>query len=266
MVRVTINRLRKMKQNGEKIAMMTAYDYTSAQIVERAGVPIILVGDSLGQVVLGYETTLPVSMDEMLHHVRAVVRGSTDAHVVVDMPFLSYQADAAEAVRNAGRLLKEGGAQSVKLEGGERLAGTISRIVGAGIPVMGHIGLMPQAVNQMSGYRVQGRSDEDAARLMRDAVAVEEAGVYAIVIESVPAPLARSITERVGVPTIGIGAGVHCDGQVQVLHDLLGLYTDFVPKHTRRYADLGRPAVEAVSAYVEDVRSGAFPTTTESFK
>ena len=254
-----------MKNRGERIAMMTAYDYTSAQIVERAGVPIILVGDSLGHVILGYETTLPVSMDEMLHHVRAVVRGSTEAHVVVDMPFLSYQADPAEAVRNAGRLLKEGGAQSVKLEGGERLAGTISRITGAGIPVMGHIGLMPQAVNQVGGYRVQGRSDEDAARLMRDAVALEEAGAYAIVIESVPAPLARSITERIGVPTIGIGAGVHCDGQVQVLHDLLGLYTDFVPKHTRRYAELGSQAVEAVLAYVDDVRSGAFPTDAQSF-
>ncbi len=265
-MRVTISRLRKMKQRGERIAMMTAYDYTSAQIVERAGVPIILVGDSLGQVVLGYGTTLPVSMDEMLHHVRAVVRGSTDAHVVVDMPFLSYQADAAEAVRNAGRLLKEGGAQSVKLEGEERLAGTISRIVDVGIPVMGHIGLTPQSVNQLSGYRVQGRSDADAARLMKDAEALEEAGVYAIVIESVPAPLARSITETAGVPTIGIGAGAHCDGQVQVLHDLLGLYTDFIPKHTRRYAELGRLAVEAVSAYVEDVQSGAFPTDAESFR
>ena len=245
--------------------MMTAYDYTSVQIVERAGVPIVLVGDSLGQVVLGYETTLPVTVDEMLHHVRAVVRGSAEVHVVVDMPFLSYQADVAEAVRSAGRLLKEGGAQSVKLEGGKRLAGTISRIVDAGIPVMGHIGLTPQAVNQIGGYRVQGRSDEDAARLMEDAAALEEAGVYAIVIESVPVPLARSITERAGVPTIGIGAGVHCDGQVQVLHDLLGLYTDFVPRHTRRYADLGGLAVEAVSAYVEDVRSGAFPTDAESF-
>ena len=264
-MRVTIRRLRDMKQRGEKIAMMTAYDYTSAQIVDRAGVPVILVGDSLGQVVLGYETTLPVSMDEMIHHARAVVRGSGNAHVVVDMPFLSYQADDAEAVRNAGRLLKESGAQSVKLEGGARLAGTIGRIVQAGIPVMGHIGLMPQAVNQIGGYRVQGRSDADAARLAADAAALEGAGVYAIVIESVPAPLAVSITERAGVPTIGIGAGVHCDGQVQVLHDLLGLYTDFVPKHARRYAELGRLAGEAVSAYAEDVRSGAFPTDAESF-
>lgn len=264
-MRVTIRRLRDMKRRGEKIAMMTAYDYTSAQIVERAGVPVILVGDSLGQVVLGYETTVPVSMDEMVHHARAVVRGSSDAHVVVDMPFLSYQADAAEAVRNAGRLLKEGGVQSVKLEGGARLARTVRRIVDAGIPVMGHVGLTPQSVNQLGGYRVQGRSDDEAARLMEDARALEEAGAYAIVIESVPASLARAITERAGVPTIGIGAGLHCDGQVQVLHDLLGLYTDFVPKHARRYAELGRLAGEAVSAYVEDVQSGAFPTDAESF-
>ncbi len=264
-MRVTIRRLRDMKRRGEKIVMMTAYDYTSAQIVERASVPVILVGDSLGQVVLGYETTVPVSMDEMVHHARAVVRGSGDAHVVVDMPFLSYQADAAEAVRNAGRLLKEGGVQSVKLEGGARLARTVGRIVDAGIPVMGHVGLTPQSVNQLGGYRVQGRSDDEAARLMEDARALEEAGAYAIVIESVPASLARAITERAGVPTIGIGAGLHCDGQVQVLHDLLGLYTDFVPKHARRYAELGRLAGEAVSAYVEDVRSGAFPTDAESF-
>ena len=264
-MRVTIRRLRDMKRRGEKIAMMTAYDYTSAQIVERAGVPVILVGDSLGQVVLGYETTVPVSMDEMLHHARAVVRGSSDAHVVVDMPFLSYQADDAEAVRNAGRLLKEGGAQSVKLEGGARLARTVGRIVDAGIPVMGHVGLTPQSVNQLGGYRVQGRSDAEAARLMEDARALEEAGAYAIVIESVPASLVRAITERARVPTIGIGAGLHCDGQVQVLHDLLGLYTDFVPKHARRYAELGRLAGEAVSAYVEDVQSGAFPTDAESF-
>ncbi len=254
-----------MKQRGEKIAMMTAYDYTSAQIVESAGVPIILVGDSLGQVVLGYETTVPVSMDEMIHHVRAVVRGSRKAHIVADLPFLSYQADTAEAVRNAGRLLKEGGAQSVKLEGGEHAAATVDRIVSAGIPVMGHIGLTPQAVNQLGGYRIQGRTEDAAARLVRDALALEEAGAYALVLEGVTSITSQAVTARAAIPTIGIGAGTHCDGQVQVLHDLLGLYTDFAPKHARRYAELADIATDALARYVADVQSGAFPTESESF-
>ena len=254
-----------MKRRGEKIAMMTAYDYTSAQIVEGAGVPIILVGDTLGQVVLGYETTVPVSMDEMVHHVKAVVRGTSAAHVVADLPFLSYQADAAEAVRNAGRLLKEGGAQSVKLEGGEHVAATVERIVSAGIPVMGHIGLTPQAVNQLGGYRIQGRSEDAAAQLVRDAVALEEAGAFALVLEVVTSATSRSVTAKVSIPTIGIGAGTHCDGQVQVLHDLLGLYTDFAPKHARRYAELASIAGDAIAQYVDDVQSGAFPTEAESF-
>ena len=254
-----------MKRRGEKIAMMTAYDYTSAQIVESAGVPIILVGDSLGQVVLGYETTLPVNMAEMVHHVRAVVRGSRDAHIVADMPFLSYQADVAEAVRNAGRLLKEGGAQSVKLEGGEQVAATVERIVGAGIPVMGHIGLTPQAVNQLGGYRIQGRTEDAVSQLVRDAEAIESAGAYALVLEGVTTGTSHVVTSRVGIPTIGIGAGIHCDGQVQVLHDILGLYTNFVPKHAGRYAELARLATEALSQYVADVQSGDFPTENESF-
>ena len=254
-----------MKRRGEKIAMMTAYDYTSAQIVENAGIPIILVGDSLGQVVLGYETTVPVSMEEMLHHVRAVIRGSTNAHVVADLPFLSYQADAAEAVRNAGRLLKEGGAQSVKLEGGEHVAATVERIVTAGIPVMGHIGLTPQAVNQLGGYRVQGRTEDAAARLVRDARALENAGAYALVLEGVTTSTSKAVTDEVEVPTIGIGAGIHCDGQVQVLHDLLGLYTDFAPKHARRFAELSSIATDALKQFVAEVQSGAFPTETESF-
>ncbi len=254
-----------MKRRGEKIAMMTAYDYTSAQIVESAGVPIILVGDSLGQVVLGYETTLPVNMEEMVHHVRAVVRGSRDAHIVADMPFLSYQADVAEAVRNAGRLLKEGGAQSVKLEGGEQVAATVERIVGAGIPVMGHIGLTPQAVNQLGGYRIQGRTEDAVSQLVRDAEAIESAGAYALVLEGVTTGTSHAVTSRVGIPTIGIGAGIHCDGQVQVLHDILGLYTNFVPKHSGRYAELARLATAALSQYVADVQSGDFPTENESF-
>ncbi len=265
-MRVTIRDLRRMKRNGEKIPMITAYDYTSAQLVERAGIPLILVGDSLGQVVLGYDSTVPVTMDEMVHHIKTVVRGTQRAHVVGDLPFLSYHADVPEAIRNAGRLLKEGGAQSVKLEGGRSQAETVSRIVESGIPVMGHIGLTPQAVNQLGGYRVQGRSLKDAVRLMEDARALEEAGAYAIVLECVPAQLASMISERVGVPTIGIGAGVGCDGQVQVFHDMMGLYQDFVPKHARQYAQLGQTIVEATQDYVRDVQNERFPDDSESFK
>ena len=265
-MRVTIRDLRRMKRNGEKIPMITAYDYTSAQLVEQAGIPLILVGDSLGQVVLGYDSTVPVTMDEMVHHIKTVVRGTQRAHVVGDLPFLSYHADVPEAIRNAGRLLKEGGAQSVKLEGGRTQAETVSRIVESGIPVMGHIGLTPQAVNQLGGYRVQGRSLKDAVRLMEDARALEEAGAYAIVLECVPAQLARMITERVGVPTIGIGAGAGCDGQVQVFHDMMGLYQDFTPKHARQYAQLGQTIVEATRGYIQDVENERFPGDSESFK
>jgi 3-methyl-2-oxobutanoate hydroxymethyltransferase len=265
-MRVTIRDLSRMKRNGEKVPMITAYDYTSAQLVEQAGVPLILVGDSLGQVVLGYDSTVPVTMDEMVHHIKTVVRGTQRAHVVGDLPFLSYHADAPEAIRNAGRLLKEGGAQSVKLEGGRTQTETVSRIVESGIPVMGHIGLTPQAVNQLGGYRVQGRSLKDAVRLMEDARALEEAGAYAIVLECVPAQLAQMITERVGVPTIGIGAGAGCDGQVQVFHDMMGLYQDFTPKHARQYAQLGQTIVEATRSYVQDVESEQFPGDSESFK
>ena len=265
-MRVTIRDLRRMKRNGEKIPMITAYDYTSAQLVEQAGIPLILVGDSLGQVVLGYDSTVPVTMDDMVHHIKTVVRGAQRAHVVGDLPFLSYHADVPEAIRNAGRLLKEGGAQSVKLEGGRAQAETVSRIVESGIPVMGHIGLMPQAVNQLGGYRVQGRSLKDAVRLMEDARALEEAGAYAIVLECVPAQLARMITERVGVPTIGIGAGAGCDGQVQVFHDMMGLYQEFTPKHARQYAQLGQTIVEATLSYAQDVENERFPDDSESFK
>jgi 3-methyl-2-oxobutanoate hydroxymethyltransferase len=265
-MRVTISDLLEMKGRGEKIPILTAYDYTSAQLLEAAGIPLILVGDSLGQVVLGYDSTLPVTMEEMLHHIKAVVRGTKSAHVVGDMPFMSYQAESSDAVRNAGRMLQEGGAQSVKLEGGRQVAGTVIRIVESGIPVMGHIGLTPQAVNQLGGYKVQGRSIAEAVRLMEDARSLEEAGVYAIVLEGVPAPLASMITDRVAVPTIGIGAGVGCDGQVQVLHDFLGLYTDFVPKHARRFAELGKAIKVATEAYISEVREGAFPTEKQSYK
>ena len=264
-MRVTIRDLKDKKRRGEKIPMITAYDYTSAKILDDAGIPVLLVGDSLGQVVLGYDSTVPVTMDEMVHHTKAVVRGTRTAHVVADLPFLSYQADVAEAVRNAGRLLKEGGAQSVKLEGGCGMAETVRRIVQSGIPVMGHIGLTPQAVNQLGGYRVQGKSSKEAVRLMEDARALEEAGAYALVLESVPAPLSALITERVSIPTIGIGAGARCDGQVQVYHDIFGLFTDFVPKHARRYADLGEAISGAAGKYIADVQTGAFPTDQESY-
>ncbi len=264
-MRVTIRDLKDMKCRGEKIAMITAYDYTSAMIVEDAGIPVVLVGDTLGMVILGYDSTVPVTMDEMVHHIKAVVRGTQKAHIVGDMPFLSYHADAAEAVRNAGRLLKEGGAQSIKLEGGRHMAETVRRIVQSGIPVMGHIGLTPQAVNQLGGYRVQGKSSREAIEILEDARALEEAGAYAIVLECVPAPLAALITERLSIPTIGIGAGVHCDGQVQVFHDLLGLFSDFVPKHARRYANIGDEIKAAVAEYAGDVQTQAFPTDKESF-
>ncbi len=264
-MRTTIREIAALKRRGVPIAMITAYDYTSARIVEEAGVDIILVGDSLGQVVLGYDSTVPVTMDDMIHHIRSVVRGTEKVHVVGDLPFMSYQARRSEAVRNAGRLLKEAGAQSVKLEGGRYVAKTIKRIVRSGIPVMGHIGLTPQAVNQLGGYRIQGRTTKAATDLIRDATAVEEAGAYAIVLEGVPSQLAKIVTERLAIPTIGIGAGVHCDGQVQVFHDMMGLYTDFTPKHARKYAHLAELMNDAVSEYIRDVRVQSFPSEDESF-
>ncbi|HJO81554.1 MAG TPA: 3-methyl-2-oxobutanoate hydroxymethyltransferase [SAR202 cluster bacterium] len=264
-MRITIRDLKQMKRRGEKIPMITAYDYTSAKLLEQAGIPLMLVGDSLGQVVLGYDSTVPVTMDEMVHHVKTVVRGTEKAHIIGDMPFLSYHAEIPEAIRNAGRLLKDGGAQSVKLEGGQHMAETVSRIVKSGIPVMGHIGLTPQSVNQLGGYRVQGKSLSAAMDLMEDARVLEEAGAYAIVLECVPAQLAKLISERVKVPTIGIGAGVGCDGQVQIFHDFLGLFDDFVPKHARRYAELGEAIKNAATMYISDVQTEAFPTDKESF-
>jgi len=263
--RITINDLRATKRRGEKIAMITAYDFPSARLVEQAGVPLILVGDTLGMVLLGYETTIPVTMEDMLHHVKAVVRGTQRAFVVADMPFMSYQAGPEEALRNAGRFLQEGGAQAVKLEGGVVVADTVRRLVDAGIPVMGHIGLTPQSVHQFGGWKVQGKTHQAAIRLMNDALALERAGAFAVVLELVPAPLARLITKRLRIPTIGIGAGPDCDGQVQVYHDLLGLFEAFVPKHARRYANLADAVRDAVGAYVADVREGRFPTEEHSF-
>jgi 3-methyl-2-oxobutanoate hydroxymethyltransferase len=254
----TILDIQKMKTRGERIPMITAYDYTSAQIVDRAGIPMILVGDTLGMVVLGYPTTIPVTVDEIIHHTRAVVRGSQQALVIADMPFLSYTT-AEQAVHTAGRFLQEAGAHAVKLEGGVAVAPTVRRIVELGVPVMGHIGFTPQSEHQL-GRRVQGRRAEDARRLIEDALALEQAGAFAVVLELVPAELAREITARLRVPTIGIGAGPWCDGQVQVWHDLLGAYTDFVPRHSKRYANLAETIAAALQSYAADVREGTFPT------
>lgn len=257
--------LQRRKQRGEKVAVVTCYDYPSALLVDRAGVDVVLVGDSLGNAVLGYETTVPVTMEEMLHHAKAVSRGIRRALVVVDLPFLSYQISPEEALRNAGRMMKEGGVQAVKLEGGKSVAPTVERLVAAGIPVMGHIGLTPQSVNQLGGYRIQGRSETDAQRLLDDAQALANAGAFAIVLELVPATLAGKISESITIPTIGIGAGPDCDGQVLVFHDLLGLYPEQEFRHNRRYAEIGCAIRDAVGRYVEEVRSGAFPTAEHSY-
>ncbi len=264
-MRVTIQQIQEMKDRGERFAMLTAYEYATAKLLDAVGVPMLLVGDSLGIVVLGHETTLGVTMDDMVRHTRAVVRGTEHALVVADLPFLSYQVSADEAVRNAGRLLQEGSAQAVKLEGGTAVAETVRRIVAAGIPVMGHIGLTPQSVYQLGGYRVQGKTVEVASRLLEDADALEQAGAFAVVLEGMPSPLADRVTQRLRIPTIGIGAGPACDGQVQVIHDLLGLFTDFVPRHARRYAELGAQIQDAARRYAEDVRAGTFPSAKESF-
>jgi 3-methyl-2-oxobutanoate hydroxymethyltransferase len=265
MSRITVEDVRELKRRGEKIVMLTAYDYPSARLGEAAGVDMLLVGDSLGMVVLGYESTLAVTMEDMLHHVKPVVRGSERAMVVADMPFMSYQASLEEAMRNAGRFLQEAGAQAVKLEGGVYMAETVRRLVQVGIPVVGHIGLTPQSVNQLSGYKVQGRTPEAAERLVDDAVSLQQAGAFAVVLETIPSPLAELISRRLPIPTIGIGAGPGCDGQVQVWHDMLGLYTQFVPKHVKQFAQIGEAMKAAVSTYAAEVRGGIFPTGKESF-
>jgi 3-methyl-2-oxobutanoate hydroxymethyltransferase len=254
-----------MKEKGDKIVMLTAYDYATAKLVDEAGVPLILVGDSLGMVVLGYENTIPVTIEEMLHHTRAVVKGTQHALVVGDMPFMTYHTSVAEAMRNAGRFMQEGGAQAVKLEGGRNMAETVRQIVSCGIPVMGHIGLTPQSVHQLGGHRAQGRTPEAARQLLEDAQALEEAGAFAIVFEAIPAPLAKLITQKVAVPTIGIGAGRDCDGQVQVISDLLGLYTDFVPRHAKQYAKLADIIRGAVADYSAEVKAGSFPTPKHGY-
>ena len=264
MPRITIAEVRAMK-GKEKVPMLTAYDYTTAKLLDEAGVPLILVGDSLGMVMLGYESTIPVTMEEMLHHTRAVVRGSKRAMVIGDMPFMTYHISVAEALRNAARFIQEGGAQAVKLEGGEMMAETVHRLVSCGIPVMGHIGLTPQSALQI-GLKAQGRTPDEALRLVKDALALEQAGAFAIVLESVPFALAEFITQKVAIPTIGIGAGPGTDGQVQVIHDMLGSYTDFVPRHAKQYVKLADLIRKAVAEYAQEVKAGTFPTEAHSYK
>jgi 3-methyl-2-oxobutanoate hydroxymethyltransferase len=264
-MRVTITQIKEMKQKGDKIAMLTAYDYATAKLIDEAGIPLILVGDSLGMVVLGYGSTIPVTMDEMIHHTKAVVRGAAKALVIGDMPFMTYQVSFEDALRNAARFMQEGGVQAVKLEGGESMAEIVKRIVSCGIPVMGHIGLTPQSINQLGGFKVVGKTPEAAVRMLNDAIALDEAGAFGIVLECVPEPLSKLITERISVPTIGIGAGKYCDGQVQVISDLLGLYTDFVPKHAKQYAKLFEIIRKATADYIAEVQAGTFPTAKQSY-
>jgi 3-methyl-2-oxobutanoate hydroxymethyltransferase len=263
--KVTIHTLQKKKAAGDKIAMLTCYDATFARLLDDGGVDILLVGDSLGMVVQGHSTTLPVTLDEMIYHTRAVARGTRRAQVLGDLPFMSYQASISEAMHSAGRLMKEGGAEAVKLEGGAQHAELVSRLVATGIPVMGHIGLTPQSFHQMGGFKVQGREEGAAKRLVDDAKSLEQAGAYAIVLEGIPLELAAAITAAVEIPTIGIGAGPHCDGQVLVIYDLLGMNEEFKPKFVRRYENLSVRIRTAVDEYVSDVRSGAFPDEDESF-
>ncbi len=266
MKRLTVVDLLEKKRQGAKLAMLTAYDYPTALIVDRAGVDLVLVGDSLGMVVLGYETTLPVTVDDMVHHARAVMRGCRRALVVVDMPFLSYHAGTDRAVLNAGRIIQESGAQAVKVEGGAEVTPVIRALRVAGIPVMGHLGLTPQSVHALGGYRVQGQDLPSARRLLEDAARLEAAGAFAVVLEAVPAELAVMVTARLSIPTIGIGAGPGCDGQVLVTHDLLGLFDRFTPKFVRRYAELGALAEAAARTFVSDVASGAFPAAEHAHR
>jgi 3-methyl-2-oxobutanoate hydroxymethyltransferase len=254
-----------MKQAGERITMLTAYDASFARLLDQAQIDVLLVGDSLGMVVQGHDTTLPVTMDQMVYHCAAVARGAKRTHLVGDMPFGSYQAGADEAVKNAMRLVAEGGMEAVKLEGGADYCDVITRIVRAGVPVMGHIGLTPQSVHKMGGYVVQGRGEDKAARLLADARALEKAGCYSLILEAIPADLGAQITRSVGIPTIGIGAGVECDGQVLVVYDLLGMNPEFSPKFVKKYADLAQVIGDAAARYRDEVRAGAFPTAEHSF-
>jgi len=263
--KITVPHLIEMKKQGEKIACLTAYDWLFASLLDQAGLDVILVGDSAAMVFSGHETTLPISMDEMVYHTRCVSRGVKRALIVADMPFLSFQISPEETLRNAGRFLKEGGAEAVKIEGGRAVAETIRRLTGVGIPVMGHLGLTPQSIKAFGGYRIRGKENDESAELLEDAGILEKAGVFSIVLEKIPAALAKKITAAVSVPTIGIGAGQSCDGQILVTPDMLGLFEKFKPKFVRQYAKLGVGVIDAVSRYAEDVKKGRYPSQEESY-
>ncbi|MFQ6092963.1 MAG: 3-methyl-2-oxobutanoate hydroxymethyltransferase [bacterium] len=263
--RVTSSTIIEMKRRGEKIAVLTAYDFLTARMLDEVGIDMIIVGDSVSMVFAGHETTLPVTMDEMIYHTKAVSRGCRRPLIVGDMPFMSYQASLEDAIRNGGRFLQEGGAQAVKLEGGTEIVDTISRLVELGIPVMGHIGLTPQSIHKFGGYKVQGGTEESAQYLLDSAKLLEQAGAFSMVLEKIPAKVAEEITHAVSVPTIGIGAGVHCDGQVLVTHDMLGIFDLFRPKFVRRYAELAETMKGAFQLYIADVKAGTFPSEEESY-
>ena len=265
MMKNTVSTFREQKAKGEKISMLTAYDYSTAKLMDEAGINGILVGDSLGMVMLGYEDTLPVTMEDMIHHTAAVCRGAKNTLVVGDMPFMSYQVSVEEAVYNAGRLMKEGRCQAVKLEGGASVCPQIRAITNASIPVMAHIGLTPQSINDFGGFKVQGKSEEAAKKLLEDAKAVEEAGAFAVVLECVPAKLAELISKSISIPTIGIGAGAGCDGQILVYQDMLGLFSDFTPKFVKKYANVGEMMTQAFRDYIADVQEGSFPAPEHTF-
>ncbi|HKV84784.1 MAG TPA: 3-methyl-2-oxobutanoate hydroxymethyltransferase [Ktedonobacterales bacterium] len=264
MARVTPDQIRHMKARGERIPMLTAYDYPTAHILDEAGVPMLLVGDTMGMVVYGNDSTLPVTVDDIIRHTQAVVRGSKRALVIADLPFGAFQVSPQDTMRQVIRIMKEAGPQAVKLEGGVRSAESVRMLTDAGVPVMGHVGFTPQSVNVFGGFKVQGKTEGAARALLDDVAALEEAGVFAVVLELVPAELSRLVTERSRVPTIGIGAGPHCDGEVQVIYDILGMYPDFTPKHTKRYAELGTAMRDAVTRYVAEVRDRSFPTEAQS--
>ncbi|CAN5245497.1 3-methyl-2-oxobutanoate hydroxymethyltransferase [soil metagenome] len=263
--KVTTQTVVEMKRNGEKISMLTAYDYTMAGIVDSAGIDVILVGDSASNVMAGYETTVPMTLDHMIYHTSCVVRGVSRALVIADLPFMSYQVTAKEALISAGRMMKEAGAHAVKLEGGKPIAKTVKRIIEAGIPVMGHLGLTPQSIYKFGTYKVRAKEEEEAEQLVEDAKKLEKAGVFSIVLEKIPASLADRVTSQLSIPTIGIGAGPYCDGQVLVTHDMLGLNKDFSPRFLRRYADLHKEMSNAVSRYITDVKDGDFPNESERY-
>ncbi|MFO7845498.1 MAG: 3-methyl-2-oxobutanoate hydroxymethyltransferase [Balneolaceae bacterium] len=263
--KVTTQTVVEMKQKGENISMLTAYDYTMAGIVDSSGIDVILVGDSASNVMAGYDTTVPMTLDHMIYHTSCVVRGVERALVIADLPFMSYQVTAKEALTSAGRMMKEAGAHAVKLEGGKTITKTVKRIVDAGIPVMGHLGLTPQSIYKFGTYKVRAKDEEEADQLLEDALKLEKAGVFSVVLEKIPSPLAERVTSELSIPTIGIGAGPHCDGQVLVTHDMLGLNKDFSPRFLRRYADLHSEMSSAVKHYISDVKEGDFPNENERY-